>query len=400
MGKYPSNRIVEKLKKLKEVNPFYKEKYKDINLASVISVDDFKQTIPLIYKEEIFNKNNIDKITNYVNGIIYPSAGTTSNHFSFRLSPNNTNEGFNGQLIDLFKTWFQVDNKKTLIINAYPLGVYFPEGPYTVVSTTTRSDIIIYLLDYIYHNYESVIILGQPHFIKHLLDLREFNELKINRDLLKIVIGGYWFPYTFEMYLLKRLYGNNWQEKSDNIKSTYGTAETGLGVLIDLPKNIRKYLYKGGINEIIPLVYMYDPQRYYIEEVDADLVITNLNEGDPELIRYNTKDKIAIADSEQLNKLGINIDLASNMIYLYGRGRYKENALITHNLFYNYEYAKHITGSYYIEGENIYLQLNKTAEKSKKMIDYYRSILDYKVVLMDYYEYKFNTSLDRKPITQ
>ena len=391
-------RLIIKIKKIKESNDFYSEKYKNVSLDEINTIEEFKNKIPLLHKNEIFDKRNIDKILVYEDGAIFPSAGTTDSiNFSFRYQLNNSNREFNEQLIRLFDLWFSITKRKTLIINTYPLGVFFPEGPYTVVNTNIRDDIIIYVLDFVSPKYENIIIVGQPHFIKHLIDLPEFNKLKINRGTIKFVLGGTWFPYTFEIYILKKLFGQEWRFYFDSIKSTYGTAENGLGVLLDFPKNLRKYLSEEKLDEIVPLVYQYDPRRFYIEEINNDLVITNLEKSNPELIRYNTEDKIKMPEIEGLPKK-IKECLVNNIVYLHGRGKdYQRNAKIMHNLFLDFEYAEMITGNFHLnEKHTLCIQLNPNVAKAKKISDYFLSIFKIDVEIVEYDKYKFKKSLDRK----
>jgi len=398
MEEHYRERIKSKLKELKTNNQFYKEKYKNLDLDLLKKPDDFDKLIPFIDKSEVFTKENIGKIFDFGDGIISPSAGTTAGKFSFRYTLNGTSTEFNQQLIQIIDLWFGIKQKKTLIINAYPMGVTLPEGPYTVINTTTRTDVIVYALDYLAEEFENVIIVGQPHFIKHLIDLPDFKAIRINRDHIKLILGGSWFPYTFEIYLLKSIHGNSWMNHTDSIKSTYGTAETGLGVLIDLPKNVRAMFSKNQLNEMIPLVYTFDPNSFYLEVVDGSLVITTLRISNPELIRYKTEDKAAFLSADKLPE-PLKVLNIGNIVLLYGRGEsYDRNSRIAHNLFYNYEYAKNITGNFYLEGGTLFIQLGSGLKKGKSIDEYFRSIFNYKIEIQECDNYKYKSELERKPL--
>ncbi|TSC94707.1 MAG: hypothetical protein Athens101410_741 [Parcubacteria group bacterium Athens1014_10] len=393
--------LVNKIKDLKEENSFYREKYKNFNPDEICGYEDFKKIVPLLCKGEIFAVNNLDRVLSFDDGVIFPSAGTTNDSdFSFRYSLNNYDKkNFNDKLIALFDLWFNVRKKKTMIINAYPLGVILPEGPYTVINAGVRDDIIIYTLGIFSRKFEQVVIIAQPHFLKHLIDLPQFDRLNINKSNIYFVLGGAWFPYTLEIYILKKLHGDMWRDFLNNVKSTYGTAENGLGILLDFTVNLRKHFFKNKLDEIIPLVYQYDPSRFFVEDVDGELIITNLEKSNPELIRYNTEDKVNIPANDDLPK-EIKKYAVNNVVYLFGRGHnYQTKARIMHNLFFDPVYAAMITGNFYLdEDQTLFLQLSRESSAINKAINYFMSIFDFNVKMIEYDKYRFIAAMDRKPV--
>jgi phenylacetate-coenzyme A ligase PaaK-like adenylate-forming protein len=394
-------KLKDKLSILKENRKFYKKIYSDIEIDKFETINDFINQIPIINKELVFNKENIFDLITVDNGVISPSAGTSSNNFSFRYELNsNSDDSFNRLLFSLLNLWFNISEKKTLIINAYPIGISLPKASYTLINTATRDDLICFALDYFSEKFENIILIAQPHFIKHLVDTENFNSLKFDREKLNFIIGGNWFPYTFETYILKKIYGVNFKSYYNKIKSTMGTAETGLGVLVDFKENLRVYLSQDKLDEVIPLVYQYLPDRFFIEAINDEMVLSILNTFNPELIRYNTQDKIKFPDNTAIPEQIKNHNLG-NMVFLYGRGNYYlEKAKIAHNLYFDFEIAKLISGNYYLdEKQNLNIQLNFEVDSNVILKEKITSLFstEYKVNIFEYEKYPYKKSLDRKP---
>ena len=226
----------------------------------------------------------------------------------------------------LYVNNFSIQSKSTLVLITLGMGVWtagemmFSSAklisqkghPMTVMSPGINLDEILKILKNVAPFYEQTFIIGYPAFVKDIIDSANNELIDLKSLKLKTLVGGEVFTESWREYIQKNAKMSN---KYMDITSVLGSSEGGIvGIETPLSVYIRKQIYKKPkINftlfnsEKIPSVVQFNPMNKFIEQVNKELVLTNL--GGLPLIRYNTKDFGGVlsfdAILEGFNKEGI-----------------------------------------------------------------------------------------------
>ncbi len=286
-------------------------KQNHIKYSDIKSFEDFNK-LPIMDKDNYVTTYGFDKIN---------SVKAGKDLYSFSLSSGTTDkptvwpryyaqeEGYVG-IFDMFMTmYWNIDKKKTLAINAYNLGVYASgiavnvalrplTQKYKMTMATTGSDLdnIVETVKQLSKHYDQTIIFSYPTFVRSVIDKLIEAKVNIKKLNLKIFIGGEGNTVEWGQYISK-LASNNPNDLTTIIDG-YGTTDLGLlGVgssltnlirnLANKDKSLREALF--GRTDIIPTLFQYVTNNYYIEEIDNELYFTS--SSSTPLVRYNLRDR-------------------------------------------------------------------------------------------------------------
>ncbi|MBE9055224.1 phenylacetate--CoA ligase family protein [Sphaerospermopsis sp. LEGE 08334] len=222
----------------------------------------------------------------------------------------------------IFHDSFDADNKSTLAIVCFTLGTWVggmfttnccrylaTKGyPITVITPGNNKTEILRVVQELGSNFEQVVLLGYPPFLKDVIDTGIANNLQWKRYKIKLVMAGEVFSEEWRSLVGERIGSEN---PCYDFASMYGTADAGvLGNETPLSICIRRFLAanpkaaKALFNESrLPTLVQYDPCSRFFEVEDGRLIFSG-NNGIP-LIRYNILDNGGlISYSEMLKFLG------------------------------------------------------------------------------------------------
>ncbi len=339
--------------------PAYKhflEKHK-INPKQVKTIADFKK-VPVIDKENYINKYPLNELCweGKIEDSYLLSASSGSTGIP-NFWPRSTEQTYQGALISelIYKNFFQMDKKNTLYIVAFAMGTWIAgtymmmstewvaqkRYPITVVTPGTNKEEILRLIRLGAKNYEQIILIGYPPFVKDVIDTGKTEGINWEKINIRFMFSGEAITEKWRTYLQKSTNIKNILTDTINI---YGSADVGL---IAHETVVTTYIRKKSVEnekirnalfeaERIPAVYQFDPRLRYFERYEGHLLIS-ARSGIP-LCRYDTKDIgniLYFSEVEHLlGKSGIEItkDLISlnlrsllwklPLVYLFGRGKF------------------------------------------------------------------------------
>jgi phenylacetate-CoA ligase len=211
----------------------------------------------------------------------------------------------------ILKDFFNVDKKKTLVIDAYSMGMYVAgvftlnsclriaqRGyPLSVITPGISLDSILRIISEIGSLYEQIVICGYPPFVKDTIEEginRGFDWSSYN---LKFIFGAEAISEDWREYLYDKAKVSDYYTSSIN---TYGSAdaailghETPLSILIKriCTKNedLLKKLFNG---RTVSTFVQYHPHLKYFESINDELICSAV--GGMPLLRYNLHDAGAV----------------------------------------------------------------------------------------------------------
>ena len=362
--------------------PAYKEflKKHNVSINKVNSIEAFKQSVPIINKEKTFRlySSEIEKLClpgHLVDTKTIISSSGHSGCFSFGLSSEQEIKQARKEIDRTLNFIFQIKKKKTLLINALPMGVKVYSALTTVVDTSVRSDIVCAAVKTFAHYYDQIIIVAENSFAKKILEDGLKQGIDWKNINIHLVLGEEILPENLRNYLAT-IIGVNPDEENPKgiIGSSFGISEIGLNVfyettqttrlrrLIKKDKSLRAALI-GEDSESLPMIFQYNPLKIYVEEVKTSayphLVLTRLDKKTIlPLIRYDTQDEGKII---HYNKLKETLEsrnyqeylphLKLPLVIIWGRekittcdGKNIRPEIIKELLYDNIEVAKNISG--------------------------------------------------------
>ena len=275
----------------------------------VSSIAAFKDSVPLICKEDIFPKYDIQDIC--MDGSVDRMRGAMSSSgfsgiFSFGINTLENQRNAVKAIDATLDYIFDISRKKTLFINSLAMGVGVPTS-LPVAGTGVRSDMALAILRKFSPVFEQIIIISDPHFLKKILEDGAEQGIDWKRENVHLITGQDWVPETFRSYLGSML-GTDWESMERGlIGGNMGTAELDLSLFHESRDSIRiqraaladkrlRYALYGEGCDIQPTLFHYYPHRTFLEVVESgdgspELVVSMV--GDDllmPLIRYNMKD--------------------------------------------------------------------------------------------------------------
>jgi phenylacetate-CoA ligase len=219
----------------------------------------------------------------------------------------------------IFHDSFYADIRRTLAVVCFSLGTWVggmfttnccrylaSKGyPLTVITPGNNKAEILRIIQDIGSNFEQVVLLGYPPFLKDVIDTGIAQGVEWQQYQVKLVMAGEVFSEEWRTLVGQRLGTEN---PCYNFASLYGTADAGvLGNETPLSICIRRFLAahpqaaKALFKESrLPTLGQYDPTSRLFEVQDHSLLFSGDN-GVP-LIRYNIMDTGGIISYENMLK--------------------------------------------------------------------------------------------------
>ena len=165
--------------------------------------------------------------------------------------------------------------------------------PITLITPGNNKEEILRVVDEIGSNFEQIVLLGYPPFLKDVIDTGISRGIQWRQYQIKLVMAGEVFSEEWRDLVAERIGSQN---PCYDSASLYGTADAGvLGNETPLSICIRRYLAANPAiartlfgESRLPTLVQYDPVARFFEVKDGVLLFSGDN-GIP-LIRYNISD--------------------------------------------------------------------------------------------------------------
>lgn len=436
-----------KLGEKKLIRQFQKAKTASIALAdlltaaridpgSVTSMEDYTNLPFTMAKENSFNQYDLIDLCrpgtlDNLKGVL-TSSGHSGN-FAYGLTTHKQHHT-TPDMIDLaLQGVFNIDEKKTLLVNCLPMGVRFPSNVVTQAEVSVREDMALSLIRKFSPHHDQVIITCDPLFLKLLLDEADRWQVNWSNIHKHLIIGEETFGENFRDYVAAKLHINPDDPETGIIGSSMGVGELGLNLCfetletISLRRAVRSHppLLRGlfgcnGPNDPLPMLFAYNPLAHYMETSgpDADgfgkLLVSLLDKDCPiPLFRYETGDEARLLHNDEITEAfrseGLPPPLLPNMPLVCIRGRQKDRlstglhiGVIKDALYQNHNFADHISGAFRVEAEapdRLHIQLRRgtsPADMPPQDLSMGSHILyaAEKITLWEYNSFPYGQSLD------
>ncbi len=221
----------------------------------------------------------------------------------------------------LMRLYWEVDKKRTLLINAFNMGVWISgmtvnaairplTQKYHLTMASTGSDLesITHTVKLLSSHYDQTIIFSYPTFIRTVLDRLEQEGINLKKLNLKMFIAGEGHTVEWRQYINKVVTGNS--KDVTAILDGYGVTDTGLLAMGSALTNLIRDLAQKdpelcrelfGKTDNVPSLFQYNPATYFIEEINGEVFITT--KSTTPLIRYNLHDRGGVIKFRQMVKI-------------------------------------------------------------------------------------------------
>jgi phenylacetate-CoA ligase len=281
-----------------------------INPQNIQTLADF-QNLPKINKENYISRYSLPQLCN--NGkvgscdMIAASSGSTGKPTFWPRFITDELE-IATRFEQIFHDSFHADTKPSLAVICFTLGTWVggmfttnccrhlaAKGyPITVITPGNNKTEILRIVQELGGNFEQVVLLGYPPFLKDVIDTGIANGMQWRQYHIKLVMAGEVFSEEWRNLVGERIGSQNLY---DDFASMYGTADAGvLGNETPLSICIRRFLAatpaaaKALFGESrLPTLVQYDPCSRFFEVEDGNLLFSG-NNGVP-LIRYSIFDQ-------------------------------------------------------------------------------------------------------------
>lgn len=284
-----------------------------VNPRDIRAIADFRSLCPTLNKNNTFARFPLDALC--VASALDDLAGvlTSSGHgarFGYGLN-TRVQAKHAGDAIDLGLEYaFQVDSRKTLLINCLPMGVRFSSNSVAVAETSVREDMAVALATEFGRFFEQIVFVGDPLFLKLLTDYARDHGIDWKKHRVHLIIGEETFGENYRNYLADHFHLNADDPAGGLIGSSMGVGELGLNLFYETPQTIKLRRQAHANPEFfealfgispedtpLPMIFVYNPLRCYVETVGADAAgfgdltvsMTDIESALP-LLRYQTGD--------------------------------------------------------------------------------------------------------------
>jgi len=410
----------------------------DVDVSDIVDARTFTRLAPVTSKANTFERFPISELS--TPGRVADVADVlTSSGRGGRFSLGLTTREQAAVTVDFLDSAldeaFQVKSKTTLAINCLPMGVVFSSNVMTLATTSVREDMAVALVQTFGAQYDQLLIVGDPLFLKRLTDHAREVGVDWQRYRVNAILGEEIFGEHYRGYLSASFGIDPEQPEHGYIMSSFGIGELGLHLGYETPATIalRRAAHRdpvvareifgvdGGAGAPVPMLFAYNPLRMFVETLDAHeagygaLTISML---DPSrripMLRFQAGDIAALLDSDRVASMaaarGLSLPgaLPRHLFALRGRstevlptgghvGTYKDS------LYARDSVARCITGAVrlIVTGEDcaMHVQLTRSTEPSDGLAQEIAasapaSIRPPRVVLWRYAEFPFAMTLD------
>jgi phenylacetate-coenzyme A ligase PaaK-like adenylate-forming protein len=292
--------------------------------VKIVDIESFKREVPLTDRETTFLAYPLHELCRggKISGIksVVPTSGH-SGTFAFSL---DTAEGaaLAAKGADLaFEYVLGISKRPGFVVNCYPMGLQVPTSM-AVANTGVSTDVALAVIKAMAPYFEQLVIVGQPLFVKKLLEDGLDRGMDWSRLRPNVVTGGEGFAESWRTYM-SRLVGIADPDNPTThfVVSTMGTGELGLNLFHEIPETIRiirgayrdpglrQALFGDGVTHT-PHLYVYYPMRSFVEEVPlpgwpgGDLAVSHTALDLPlPLLRYRTGDVVRLIPYRRLEEI-------------------------------------------------------------------------------------------------
>ena len=292
---------------------------------TIRTIEDFRAGVPLLDKGKAFlaHRDNINtlclpaELANIKS--IVPSSGHTG-FFSYGLTTRAEIKK-NQEAIDFILDYvFEVASRRTLLINALPMGVRVHSDLVTIADTSVRSDIVLGLIRSFAGTFDQIILVAMNAFAKLILEDGLSQGIDWKRTPMHVVVGEELLSENLRSYMADILGINpDDPEEFRLIGSSFGVAEFGLNLFYETRELIRlrrllqrepklKDALIGREPHLLPALFYYNPMRLYAENMltpdgSSPIILTNIEKDVLlPLIRYNIRDEGLIIPFNKLKE--------------------------------------------------------------------------------------------------
>ena len=319
-----------------------------IDPAAIQSMQSFRSALPMLDKASTFGAvpvrdlcvgGEIDNVRS-----LLTSSGHGS-HFSFGV---NTEENLqrSSRSIDMGLQYiFGVDERRTLLINALPMGVKVHTRATVLAETSVRDDMVHAVVRKYRDEFDQIIIVGEGSFVKKIIeDGREKHAIDWENINVHLILGEEGIAENYRTYMGDLIGVRDFGSRDDKIiMSSMGVAELDLNIFHETfdtvrlrrqahaDPQLREALF-GPEAAFCPMFFVYYPHRCYVEELALDsgppeLVLSMLSpEMKLPLMRYRTGDRGRVFSYREVVDTvagaggSIAPDLKLPFVAVYGRG--------------------------------------------------------------------------------
>jgi len=292
--------------------PAYKDflQKQGVDASKVRTFEDFTKYVPPVDKKNYLSQYSLaelsDKGNLFSNRIISVSSGSSGVPFYWPRGAAQDQEGVEMHT-DIYDNIFQMNQKSTLLVICFSMGTwiagsftttssfgYADQGrPVNIVTPGLEKGEAINAIKNLASNYEQVVLVGYPPFIKDIIEEGKRAGIKWKSIKTRLLMAGEAFSEEWRDYVLKLIDSDNPFYDAINI---YGSAdaamlgsETPLSILARRTYN-RNARLRNKVFQVdtLPSLVQYDPTKRFFEKIGNELAFT-AKSGIP-LIRYNIKD--------------------------------------------------------------------------------------------------------------
>jgi phenylacetate-CoA ligase len=351
-----------------------------VRVEQVCDFPTFARLCPLLSKASTFDRFSLTQLS--VGGELGDAAEvlTSSGHggrFSFGVV-SRAEASASASFLDAgFDAAFGVASRTTLVINCLPMGVVLSSHCMTVATTSVREDMAVAVLQAFGAQYEQVILVCDPLFMKRLTDHAAEKAVDPRRHRMSVVLGEEVFGEHFRGYVAECLGMNLDCPDRGHIMSSFGIGELGLHLCFETPATIalrraaamnRAFAHDLGVDlgagRPVPMIFTNDGHRTYIEAVEPDREgygVMTISMLDPArsvpILRYQTGDIVRLLDPEHAAAMarrhGVHLpaELPASLVALQGRARDRlpngsHVAFYKDALYADYDVARQLTGAF------------------------------------------------------
>jgi phenylacetate-CoA ligase len=373
--------LLAELRRAADGSPAYRTLLDEhrVHVEEVRDFRTFSSLCPVLSRDNTFDRFPLAKLN--IGGHLRDVADvlTSSGHggrFSFGVISRKQADASASFIDAALDVAFAVKSRPTLILNCLPMGVVFSSHCTTVATTSVREDMAVGLVKAFGESYEQLIIVGDPLFMKRLLDYAADQALDWRRSRVNAVIGEEVFGEHFRGYVAQCLGLTLDRPERGYIMSSLGVAELGLNLAFETgptiglrreaavnPAFARELLGRDlGQGVCLPMIFTFNPRRTFIEVLEPDqhgygrMTVSMLDPDRPiPLLRYQTGDVARLLNRDDVVATalahGVHLaDVPAALLAFQGRvgdvlpngahvGFYKDA------LYANRQVARHITGA-------------------------------------------------------
>lgn len=291
------NRTVSQVKKAIRKWPAY-IKFAENRGVNPLKIKNINE-LPVLEKSFISKAIHTVPLTK-VRSII-PSSGSTNTEFSYGLFGDMELRKTSDAIDRFLRKRFNTGEKKTVILNLLHGAISFYSSSACVASIGIRFDTAVSAIKSLGSSFEQIILVGEPLFIKNLIEYGIRQSITWEYLPLFVVVGGEWISENFRTYL-EGIIGHQ------RIYSSMGMAELGLHYFYETDESVLlrniigedRRLLKQLFGEVsfCPMLFAFSEDEIYIEsireqheEFESILLTTIDHERILPLIRCKTGDK-------------------------------------------------------------------------------------------------------------